>query len=113
MKIPPGVVVTVGLAISGFWVGSNACAAVYNAAALTSISVSAGGEVFIRFDGIPDPGPCGGENNHWVVIPSAANEALKALAISLYFSSRPVRVDTSGCTGSDENVTTIYSPSGG
>jgi hypothetical protein len=97
----------------------------YNAPKITAISVGSHGEVYIRWDGLPDPGPCGGENNHWVVIPAAASDTIKSLALSLYFSGKAARIDTGAtqgtppaqqpagaCTGADENVTALYSPSG-
>ena len=94
-------------------------AAVYNPPRIIAISVGAGGEVYMRFEGLPNnPSPCppphgGGNNNNWVMIPAAANETLKALALSLYFSGKPARTDTSGCSGAYENVIAVYSPSGG
>jgi hypothetical protein len=88
-------------------------AATYNASGIIAIAVGAGGEVYIRWTGLPNPGPCGGNNNYWVVIPAPANETLKALALSLYFSGKPARIDTSGCSGAYENVVTLYSPAGG
>jgi hypothetical protein len=95
---------------------SIAHAGVYNAAAITSIGVGSSGEVYIRWEGLPDPAPpesgCSGENNHWVVIPSDASDALKSLALSLYFSGKPARIDTSGCRGAYETVITLYSPGG-
>jgi hypothetical protein len=67
--------------------------------------------VFIKWDGSPRPGPCGA-NFGWVKIPASANEAIKSLAISTYFSGAAARIDTSGCDGTYEAVTTIYSPGG-
>jgi hypothetical protein len=92
---------------------SMAYAAVYEPqpSEITHISVGAGGEVFIKWNGSPSPGPCG-ENFGWVVIPPEASEAIKALALSIYFSGKPVRIDTSGCRGTVEVVGTLYSPSG-
>jgi len=90
---------------------STVHAAVYDAPGIIAIAVGSGGEVYIRWAGLPNPGPCGSDNN-WVVIPSTANETLKALALSLYFSGKRARVDTSGCSGAYENVTIIYSPTG-
>ena len=86
---------------------------VYEAAAIISIAVGSGGEVYIRWDSnFPDPGPCG-ENNHWVMIPSNAPDTMKSLAISLYFSDKSAEVRTSGCNGAYEVVSQLYSPSGG
>jgi hypothetical protein len=98
----------------------------YNASKIIAISVGSHGEVYIRWDGLPDPGPCGGENYHWVVIPGTASDTIKSLALSLYFSGKATRIDTAAvqgtppppqpagaCTGADENVTQLYSPSGG
>jgi len=100
-------------------------AIVYNAPKIITISVRSNGEVYIRWDTVPDPGACGGENNHWVVIPAAASDTLKSMALSLYFSGKPARVDTAAvagtppaqqpagaCTGAYENVTFLYSPGG-
>jgi hypothetical protein len=91
---------------------SIAQAAQYNASGITAIAAGSGGEVYIRWVGLPNPGPCSGNNNNWVVIPAAANETLKALALSLYFSSKPAMIETSGCSGAYENVNTLYSPGG-
>jgi hypothetical protein len=91
---------------------SIAHAGVYDAAAITSIAVGSGGEVYLRWAGLPDPGPCG-ENNHWVMIPSNALDAMKSLAISLYFSGKSAQIRTSGCSGTYELVTQLYSPAGG
>jgi hypothetical protein len=99
-------------------------AVVYNTPKIIAIAVGSHGEVYIRWDGLPDPGSCGGENNHWVVIPAAASETIKSLALSLYFSGKAARIDTAAiqgtppasqpagaCSGAYENVTTLYSPS--
>ncbi len=101
-------------------------AVTYNASKIIAIAVGSHGEVYIRWDGLPDPGPCGGENNHWVVIPATASDTLKSLALSVYFSGKAARIDTAAiqgtappqqppgaCTGAYENVTVLYSPSGG
>jgi hypothetical protein len=87
-------------------------AAIFHAATgITSIATMPGGETYIRFTGIPNPGPCG-NNNGWVVITPSSNAALKSLAESLYFNRKPVRVDTLGCFGSYEKVVALYSPGG-
>jgi hypothetical protein len=104
-----GIVVLTSLFIVAF--SSTVHAAEYDAPGIIAIAVGTGGEVYIRWVGLPNPGPCG-NNNGWVVIPGATNETLKALALSLYFSGKRARVDTSGCSGAYENVTIIYSPSG-
>jgi len=101
-------------------------AVVYNTSKIISIDVNTLGEVYVRWDGLPDPGPCGGENYHWVVIPAGASDTLKSLALSLYFSGKSARIDTAAventpaaqqptgaCAGPYENVTSVYSPSGG
>ena len=87
-------------------------AADYETPQITHIAAGSGGEVYIKWAGSPRPGPCGGENFGWVVIPSSASEALKSLALSIYFSGKPARIHTSGCTGTNENVVTLYSPGG-
>jgi hypothetical protein len=91
---------------------SIASAAIYEVPGITHIAVGSAGEVYIKWAESPRPGPCGGENYGWVVIPPTANEALKALALSIYFSGKPARIDTSGCSGTYEIVVTLYSPSG-
>jgi hypothetical protein len=88
---------------------------IYEVPAITHIAVEAadaGGRMYIKWAGSPRPGPCGTENNGWVVILPTNNEALKSLALSLYFSGKPARIDTSGCSGPWEIVTIIYSPGG-
>ena len=95
-----------------FALSSMASAATYEAPALTHIHVDSGGVVHIKWAGSPRPGPCGGENFGWVVIPPTANEAMKALALSIYFGGKPARIDTSGCSGTYEIVVSLYSPSG-
>jgi hypothetical protein len=93
---------------------STAHAAVYTAPAITNIAVATGGEVYIRFAGLPNnPSPCGGNNNGWVMIPSTASDVMKSLALSIYFSGKPVRIETSGCNGAYELVTGLYSPDSG
>lgn len=86
-------------------------ASTYSAASgITAIAAGPGGELYIRFEGAPNPGPCG-QNFGWVVIPSTA-EATKSLAQSLYFNRSAVRVVTSGCSGAYESVAYLYSPEG-
>jgi len=98
-------------------------AAKYSAQALTNIYADPAGRVLIKWEESqshprpPNPGPCpiGGpqQNNYgWVAIPATANEALKALAISIYFGGHPARIDTSGCDGINESVSGLYSPGG-
>ena len=67
--------------------------------------------VLIRWSGAPSPGPCG-TNNGWVAIRPTANESLKTLAYTIYFSGKPARIDTAGCYGTREIVTSLYSPGG-
>lgn len=86
-------------------------AATYNVPKLTHVYADASGRVLIKWAGSPSPGPCG-KNNGWVVIRSTADEALKALALSIYFSGRPARIDTSGCDGTNEAVGSLCSPGG-
>ena len=55
---------------------------------------------------------CGGQENYgWVKIQSTANNALKDLAFSIYFNAKLARIDTRGCDGAHEIVTSLYSPS--
>jgi len=83
-----------------------------NVGPITKIDVTGAGEVYIGWANLPNSTVCHGNNNGWVYIPATANEAVKALAISLYFTKQQIRVDTSGCTGGYENVSSLYSPSG-
>src|SRR6202035_4941597 len=82
---------------------SIARASVYEGSAITYIAAGSGGEMYIRWQGLPDPAPpesgCSGDNNHWVRISSDASDALKSLALSLYFSGKPFRIETTGCSG--------------
>ena len=89
-------------------------AGIYNASSgITAIMAAEGGEMYIRWTGLQNPGfQCLGNNNGWAVIPANASPELKALARSLYFDRRPVRVDTSGCFGPYEQVVAIYTPGG-
>jgi hypothetical protein len=90
---------------------SIAYATTYQASNITGISAYSDGTIYIRWPGLPNPGSCGA-NNNWVMIPASANDTLKSLARSLYFSGKPVRIDTSGCNGNYEVVTGLYSPTG-
>ena len=85
-------------------------AAIYQAPlGITGIMASPGGDVYVRFTGLPNPSTtCGGNNWGWVVIPSTATASLKSLAEELYFNRRQVRVDTSGCSGPYEKVIALY-----
>ena len=84
-------------------------AAVYTAASITAIAAGSSGELYIRWAGLPNPGLCG-SNNGWVMIPPNAPQAMKSLAVSLYYNGKPVRIDTAGCVGAYERVTALYSP---
>jgi hypothetical protein len=103
-------VLTVSVTVCAQVLSMMASAASYQAPAITAIAGGASGEVYIRFDGLPNPGPCG-PNNGWVMVPSS-NDVMKSLALSLYFNPKPVRVDTSSCTGAYETVNGLYSPGG-
>jgi len=84
---------------------------IYQAPAITGIAAISGG-IYIRIACIPpNPTRCGNSNS-WVLIPSGADESIKALAISLYLSGKPVRIDTNGCNGEYEAVGSLYSPGG-
>jgi hypothetical protein len=98
---------------------SPAHAAIYYASAITAINVNSDGWMSLRWEGLPNPGPCGGNNNNWVMIRPTASETLKALVLSLYFSGKPARIDTydttsdkTSCNGPYETVYVIYSPGG-
>jgi hypothetical protein len=92
-------------------VSSVVRAAQYSATRITHIATNADGTMFLKWEGSPRPGPCG-ENFGWVKIRPTAHETLKALALSIYFSGAPARIDTSGCDGTYEIVTSLYTPSG-
>jgi hypothetical protein len=83
-------------------------AASYYISKLTTVFSDANGRVLITWEGSPQPGPCG-TNYGFVAIRATANEALKALALSIFFSGRPARIDTSGCDGTYEVVVSLYS----
>lgn len=86
-------------------------ATVYNIDRISHVYSDTSGKVLIKWDGSPNPGPCG--NSHgWVEISADASEVLKSLAYSIYFSGRPARIDTGGCVGQREAVSSIYSPGG-
>ena len=86
-------------------------AATYGASAITAIATQADGTMYVRFDGLPNPGSCGA-NHGWVAINPSANYTIKAEAIALYLSGRPVRIDTDGCISEYESVIIVYSPGG-
>lgn len=92
-------------------IAGTAHAEIYNVPKLSHIYTDASGRVLIKWEGAPNPGPCG-VNNGWVAIPASADPALKALAVSIYFSGKAARIDTSGCDGNTEAVTSLYSPGG-
>jgi hypothetical protein len=102
-------VVIMGTFIASFT--SVAHAAIYNVDKLTNVYADANGRVLIKWSGSPNPGPCG-PNNGWVTIRSTANEALKTLAYTTYFSGKPARIDTNDCDGNNEAVGSLYSPGG-
>lgn len=86
-------------------------AATYQVEKLSHVYADASGRVLIKWAGSPKSGPCGA-NYGWVTIRSTANEALKTLAYTIYFSGKPARIDTSGCDGGNEAVGSLYSPGG-
>lgn len=82
-----------------------ALAGTYTINKITEINVQSSGRVYISWAGAPSPGPCGA-NYGWVVIPEpdTAFKEIKALAMSLYLSGRPITLNTSGCYGTAEKV---------
>src|SRR3712207_4559355 len=85
-------------------------AEIYDGKTLSNIAINSDGTVFIKWEGSPTPSPsCRGNNFGWVKIPSTANEAIKSLALSIYFSGKVARIDTSGCEGPYEVVVSLYS----
>jgi hypothetical protein len=89
-----------------------ASAASYEFARITHIYTQENGVMLIKWTGSPSPGPCGGTNNGWVEIAAAAAREMKAMALAIYAAGLPARIETSGCIGARERVTSIYSPSG-
>ncbi len=84
----------------------------YNAPKLSHVYSDPSGKVLIKWPGSPRPfGPCG-RNFGWVEIPSTASKIMKDLALSIYFNGKAARIDTSGCSGTRERVTALYSPGG-
>ena len=108
MKLLSKAVTTVIAVIS---LVSGAYAGSYTVTNLSYIYSEENGRVLIKWSGSPNPGPCGA-NNGWVTIRPTANESLKTLAYTIYFSGKPARIDTSGCDGRWEVVTSLYSPGG-
>jgi hypothetical protein len=91
---------------------ANVYAESYQVSKITHVYSTGSGDLGLKWVGSPRPGPCGGENYGWVKIPSTSSEAIKAMALSLYISGKPARIDTSGCNGAVEIVRTVYSPGG-
>ena len=103
------------IAIVVVFLSTIAHAASYSDKILTHISMNSDGTIFIKWAGSPRPSPAcsgGGDNFGWVKIRSTANEAVKALAVSIYLTGKLARIDTSGCDGGYEVVTSLYSPGG-
>lgn len=91
---------------------SNVFAESYQVPKITNVYANATGSLGLKWSGSPRPGPCGGENYGWVVIPATSAETVKAMALSIYISGKPARIDTSGCSGAVEIVQVVYSPGG-
>ena len=75
----------------------------FGAGQLTQIGVDLGGNMYVKAITTPTlpstgPGPCTGTNNGFVAIP-AANDAMKSLALSIYFSAQPGTFHAQGCLG--------------
>lgn len=98
--------------IAGAGFVAPAAAASYDATKLTHISMNTDGTVFIKWTGSPVRTCSGQENYGWVKIRPTTNEAVRALALSIHFSSARARIDTSGCDGPYEAVTALYTPGG-
>jgi hypothetical protein len=87
---------------------SIASAESYNATRITRIGTDADGAVYLIWEGDPPSETCGASFG-WVVIAATANQAAKDLALSLFESGRSARIDTSGCEGTYERVSLLYS----
>jgi hypothetical protein len=86
----------------------------YPGTGIASIGVGQAGEMYIRLQNFTFPQMCpaagGNTNNNWVQIP-ATNDAMKSLALSLYFSGKSTLIVTDICNGPYETVIELYSPS--
>ena len=87
-------------------------AAEYMIPELTHVYTDAAGQMALKWTGAPNPGPCGGTNNGWVLVEAQADNTLKSFILALYVSGKAARISTSGCNGSREIVVGVYSPTG-
>lgn len=78
---------------------------------LTHVYTDKHGKIAIKWDGSPNPGPCGA-NHGWAVLEPTADRALKTFIFTLYVSEKAATISTSGCDGNNEIVNGIYSPGG-
>ena len=85
---------------------------IYFATKLTRVTAGKNGEFLITWaGGAPTPSPCGtGVNWGWVLLP---DNNQKDLALFAYLNEKPVRIDTSGCTGNFETVNFLFVGWGG
>ena len=100
-------VITVFALIAVVSLSSVAHAGRYNAQKITQYFAVNNGAVHITWAGAPRPSTCGGENWGMYYIPATSHEQLKDLALSLYLSGKRARIDTKGCQGASEIVTSI------
>lgn len=84
----------------------------YDISRISHVHTNTSGRILIKWDGAPNPGPCGSPNHGWVVIESTSDNALKSFTYMLYAAGKKAVVTTSGCVGNYEIVTGIYSPGG-
>jgi hypothetical protein len=66
----------------------------YQVVKITHVYSAEFGGLGLKWIGSPRPGPCGGENYGWVVIPPTSSETVKAMALNLYISGKVARIDT-------------------
>lgn len=96
----------------GFLLSSVVHAGSYSVPKITHVYTNIEGKISFKWQGAPDPGPCGSPNYGWVSVMPTADRTMKAFVYMLYANQLPAIVVTSGCEGTREIVTEILSPSG-
>lgn len=82
-------------------------AEVYTTEKITNIFTDNDGRVGMKWNGSPMPGPCAAPdetNNGFVMVPTSASDAQKALALAIYMRERSAIIVTEGCDGKYESV---------
>lgn len=91
---------------------SAAHAGSYDVLKITHVYTDASGNMSLKWQGAPDPGPCGSPNYGWVSVMPSADPNFKAFVYMLHANELPAQIVTSGCNGTREIVSAIYSPDG-